>query len=252
MSRTQESSTGIKSPCTRWFKWNSDAKCISYYDKNVGEGTNVNVPLPFAFLVLDELTTIGGYKEETKGSKAVSYKSNEVKNLAKDILNVRANGVTIAEGLYKDIKPTLESNDCDFCKSVYIAYKDEEKVLQIGNILIKGASMGPWIEFCNAIVKENNANKFDPWNSYKEAIKIAKFTEEKKGKVDFTSPVFEKCPIAKETMAWADALDLILQDFFAQKKGDAPKSDVQQTNEFHAEVAEAGNHMKDNTDDLPF
>ena len=40
-------------PATKFIEWKSNDKCFNYYDKEAQK--NVEIPLPFKFLVLDEL-----------------------------------------------------------------------------------------------------------------------------------------------------------------------------------------------------
>ena len=126
----------INNPATKWFGWSGSTGTLSYYDKD--SKTNVEVKTPFAFLLLDTFTTIKGYN---KDAKAGIY-SNEVKDLSKEILNVRKGKEDLISGLYKDIKETVVAAGGKYAQSCYIAYKEENGELVIGNIMMEGSSFG--------------------------------------------------------------------------------------------------------------
>ena len=89
----------LSNPAVRWFEWNGEKGVIRFYDKDAK--TNVDVPLPFTFLLLDQLATVRGWHD----ASASGIYANEVRDTTKDTLVVKSfKGGTIAEGLYKDIK----------------------------------------------------------------------------------------------------------------------------------------------------
>jgi len=61
-NRTQVFAGGSKNPATKFLDWKSDQKGFSYYDKGLGK--NVEVPLPFKFVFLDELSTVKGWNDK--------------------------------------------------------------------------------------------------------------------------------------------------------------------------------------------
>jgi hypothetical protein len=190
---------GAKNPSTRWFEWNGEKGLVRYYDKDAK--ANVDVDLPFTFLLLDRLGGVGGW-HDASGS---GIYSNEVKDTRQDILIVKAfKGGTLAEGLYKDIKDRVNTLGGSFTANLYIAYKNGEG-LTIGSIKFKGAALGAWMEFEKASRSE----------LYKSAIKIENFTEGKKGRVVFRVPQFKAVPVSDETNRSAAALDKELQGFLS-------------------------------------
>lgn len=222
MSRSNPNTT-INSPCSRYFEWNSDTHQFKYYDKELDnpktkkKGMNVLINLPFTFIVLDQLTTIKGFNDEEKG-----IWSNEVRNLKTEPLTIRVKKGIVATGLYSE--ELLKNMDgAKYSKSVYIAYFDKApdgtNKLNIGNIQFNGASVGAWIELNKQYKKlEEEFIAISAWS----------FKAEKKGKVDFTVPVFKSVPVTEKTNLEATELDKVLQiyltDYF--KKGAAATEEV--------------------------
>ena len=107
-------STPQSNPSTKFIDWKSNDKWFSYYDKDKKE--NVQIPLPFKFLALDELHSVKGWNDATSSG----IYSNEVKFISKEILTVKPfKGNEIAKGLYKDIKDKVQSAGGHYVKSIY-------------------------------------------------------------------------------------------------------------------------------------
>lgn len=158
-------------PATKFFDWKSNDKCFSYYDKD--EAKNVLVPLPFKFLVLDELHAIKGWNDATSSG----IYSNEVKFISKEVMTVKPfKGNEIAKGLYKDIKEKVVSAGGHYVKSIYIMLEDGS----LANIQLKGSAVQKWGEFT-----QKTRNRLpDEW------VVVAKSVEGKKGAVKFHTPEF--------------------------------------------------------------
>jgi hypothetical protein len=213
----------VSNPATRFFEWNGEKGLVRYYDKDKKE--NVDVPLPFTFLLLDQLASVRGWHDPSSSG----IYSNEVKDTTKDVLVVKSfKGGTIAEGLYKDIKLTVNNAGGSYTANCYVAFKGASGALQLAAIRFKGAALGGWMEF----TKEHRADL------YKGAIKIDGFTEGKKGRVIFRVPTFKLVPVSDETNDEATSLDEDLQDFLAayltRNRRDAADS-----------AAEPGRHVDD-------
>jgi hypothetical protein len=189
----------LSNPSTRWFEWNGEAGLIRYYDKDKKE--NVDVPLPFTFLLLDQLGSVRGW-HDASGS---GIYSNEVKDTTKEPLVVKAfKGGTIAEGLYREIKDRCNTAGGSFNANCYLAFKDGDS-LEIGCLRFKGAALGAWMDFS----REHRGDL------YKIAIKIDDFTEGKKGRIVFRVPAFKALPVSDQTNADAEMLDEELQTFLS-------------------------------------
>lgn len=194
LSNPQERS---QNPSTRWFDWNGEKGSISYYDKEKKE--TIAVPLPFTFILLDELATVRGWDDMSKSG----IYSNEVKDTRTDILVVKAfKGGTIAEGIYRDIKDKVNSAGGSYSANCYIAFKNGDG-LKIGAIRFKGAALGAWMEF-----KKGNGRAM-----IEKAVSIEGSVEGKKGRVIFHVPKFSLMQISNETMSAAVDLDKELQEF---------------------------------------
>lgn len=192
MSRSVQ--TELRNPAVKFFQWSGDNGTINFYDKELKE--RVEVAAPFTFLVLDKLVTIAGYSDEDKSG----FWSNEIRNTTTDVLTVKTKAGVRKQGLYNDVKTLTGAK---FAQSVYIAFYDDNKVLQIGNFKFTGAAVSAWIEFCKGK------------NIYNGAITLAGPGEElTKGKTKYFAPVFEvKEKISEETEKKAIELDRQLQDY---------------------------------------
>jgi hypothetical protein len=187
-------------PATRWFEWNGEAGAVRYYDKAAKK--NIDVPLPFTFMLLDELATVRGWHEPSQSG----IYANEVRDTRQDVLIVKAfKGGTLAEGLYKDIKDRVNTVGAGFNANCYIAFKNGDERLSIGAIRFKGAALGAWMEF----------RKTHRSNLYEQAIEVHGYDEGKKGRVIFRVPKFRLKALSSETNAQAVALDKSLQAFLA-------------------------------------
>lgn len=178
----------------RWFSWSGDKGLFQEYNKE--EKKNYSVPLPFNFLVLDSLITVTGYNEPEK----VGYYSNEVRNI-KDKLTVRTKNGIEFEGEYAQVKEKLGAKGCDYCQSVYIMFFGPDKKPTLGNIKMKGAALGPWIE----LQKSNKVMEI--------GISVKSAKEEKKGKVVYQVPIFSPIKVSEASNQQAVELDKELQDY---------------------------------------
>jgi hypothetical protein len=186
-------------PSSRWFEWNGEHGKLRYYDKDLKQ--NVEVALPFTFILLDQLGCVRGWHDASQSG----IDSNEVRDTRQDVLVVKAfKGGVIAEGLYKDIKYQVNVAGGKFNTNCYIAYKNGEG-LKIGALQFKGAALRAWSEFAKAHRAE----------FYKKAITIHGTTEGQKGRVMFHVPALKTTDIAPATLASAVELDKTLQEWLA-------------------------------------
>jgi hypothetical protein len=188
----------VKNPSKRFYEWNGESACFKYYDKEKEE--KVEVPLPFTFMVLDQLSTVKGWNDASESG----IFSNEVRNLKKEVINVRAfKGGNIASGLYAEIKDRVKAEGGKFTSSVYIAVKNEDGKLEIANLQLSGAAVNAWMDFKKRVE-----------SIYSGAVTVKGFTEGKKGSVTFKMPEFKQVKITPETDAEAKVLDEKLQGYF--------------------------------------
>lgn len=201
MSLSNPNDRGTRNPAARWFEWNGETGTVRYYDKDAKQ--NVDIGTDFTFILLDQLATVRGWHD---ASRSGIY-ANEVKDVAQDVLIVRAFKVpgVMAEGRYKAIKDRIATLGGQFVANCYIAFKTPNG-LELGAIRFKGAALGPWIEF-------TKAHRDD---LLKQAVRIKGFTEGKKGRVVYRIPQFSLQPIHQDTLKQAVGLDMQLQAYLAE------------------------------------
>jgi hypothetical protein len=243
MSRSNPSTA--TSPAIRSFEWAAEKGELRYYDKEASE--NVTVKLPFAFLVLDEVSQVGGGVKVN--GKFDGYWSNAVKNLNTQIITVRSKAGTVAQGLYSELK---ERKGLHYVKGLYIAFYDENKELQIGYLKFKGSSLGAWFEFTKA-----------HRDLYKGAFTIKSKSDVVNGdKGDYYTPVFgHKADISEESDAAAKKLDETVQEYltayFAHKGEEAEATGTQEVavavgSRYDAQAPSGFNPSEPDDDDIPF
>ena len=163
--------TLTSNPSKKFIEWKSNDKGFSYYDKETKE--NVAIPLPFKFLVLDELHTIKGWNDASSSQ----INSNEVKFISRDEMVVKPfKGNEIAKGLYKDIKEKIKAAGGHYVKIVYCMLEDGS----IANLQLKGAACQSYGDF----TAKTRSRLTDEW------VVVDKAIDGKKGAVKYTTPGF--------------------------------------------------------------
>ncbi|HUD76037.1 MAG TPA: hypothetical protein VMQ76_13275 [Terracidiphilus sp.] len=199
MSRSNPTSDS-PNPCTRWHEWNGEKGHVKYYDKEKKE--NVDLALPFTFIVLDELAVIKGWHESSESG----ITSNEVRDVRKESMTVKAfKGGPLAEGFYTQIKDKVAAAGGHYVANLYVAFKSGD-ALALGSLQFKGAALGAWMDFRKAHRKD----------ILEQAIQITGFDEGKKGRVIFRTPKFKLLAIKEETNTQAVEIDKgVLQPYLA-------------------------------------
>jgi hypothetical protein len=170
-NRKQAFSQPQTNPATKFIDWKSNDKCFSFYDRETS--ANVQIPLPFKFLVLDELHTVKGWNDASSSQ----INSNEVKFISRDEMTVKPfKGNEIAKGLYKDIKEKIKAAGGHYVKSVYCMLEDGS----IANLQLKGAACQSYGDF----TAKTRSRLTDEW------VVVAKAIDGKKGAVKYTTPGF--------------------------------------------------------------
>ena len=195
----------LSNPATRWFEWNGEAGCLRYWDRE--KEKRVDVALPFTFLLIDELATVGGW-HQVSDSRIFA---NEVRDTTTEVLVVKAfqHKTTLAEGKYRNIAETVKAAGGGYVANCYVAYTalvpgDPAKTTYaLGSIKWKGAALGAWVDF-RKLVKDAR---------YTKAIRIEGFTEGKNGRVVFRVPSFVLAEVSAEADSAAKALDEDLQAY---------------------------------------
>lgn len=182
--RVNPGTESAPNPSKHFIQWKSKNAQFSYYDKETKE--DVMLKSPFSFIPLSICSTLKGYNHK----KEKTYISNEVKNLKTDVLTVTSydkdkKRKVEYQGLYEDIKENLDQN-IKFTVSLYAGIKGDDKKLKLVNLQLNGAGLHHWFDFT-----KNN----DIW---KNAVKVAKTTDERNGTVDYKAPVYEAMKISEE------------------------------------------------------
>lgn len=235
---------GIRNPATRWFEWagGNDGGFVRWYDKDAK--ANVNVPLPFVFLLLDELSTVKGWHDPSQSG----IFANEVRDTRQDVLVVRSfKGGELASGVYKSIKDRVTAQGGHYCASLYVAYKEGDG-LKIGNLCLKGAAASAWMEFKRSAPTRKDASGRTLRAYFIDAVKIAEFEQLKKGATVYRVPKFSLQQVSEESNKQAVALDGELQSFLADYLK-RPKAEVAKP---EADSQEPVKHADDFADDVPW
>jgi len=195
MSRSQPN-TNEPNPATKFYEWSGGNGGLHFYDKE--DKKQVEVALPFTFLLLDQLATVKGWHDPSESG----IYANEVRDTRSEPFVVKSfKGGIIAEGIYKQVKDKIKAEGGKFVTNLYIAYK--EGTLKLGSLQFKGAALQEWMEFV-----KNNKNAI-----YDKAIVVEGFKEGKKGSVSYKVPTFRLKEITPETNEEAKKVDEVLQAY---------------------------------------
>lgn len=218
-------------------EWDGSNGNLRYYDKQ----TKQNVPVDdgFTFLLLDQLATVKGWHDASDSG----IFSNEVRDTKSETLVVKAfkANAILAEGFYANIRDRVAAIGGNYVANCYVAFKDGGE-LKIGSVQFKGAALNAWVDFRNEHKNE----------VFSKAIQIKGFTEGKKGKITFRTPVFHVKDITPETNDAATELDRGLQSYLATyfKKPKASQAAGEATPEPEPEYRRSPEPEPE--DDIPF
>jgi hypothetical protein len=225
-NRRSAFATPQSNPATKFIEWKSNEKCFNYYDKEAQK--NVEIPLPFKFLVLDELHTIKGWNDASSSN----IYSNEVKFISKEVMTVKPfKGNEIAKGYYKDIKEKVVAAGGHYTKSIYVMLEDGS----LANISLKGSGVQKWGDF----TQKTRNRLVDEW------VTVAKAEDGKKGAVKFSTPSFSFAnSISDDEANMADEAFNILESYL---KTYLAKADIEVV--LNGDIANDFNDMQDADDD---
>lgn len=231
MSRSNQTEvSNVQHISTRWIEYSGDEGVFQYYDKEKKE--KVVIGSKIQFIYLDSTFCIAGYSK--KASSGVY--SNEVMSLD-DVLNVRffKDQNLSFSGKWSDVREQAASYGIKLHKNLYIAYKNDDGILSIGVIQLKGSAFAAWSDFISelgGLSKEQIAEyklseKKIPHRVTLAGIKrceevSVKCTQHgtgKNGKTVFRFPIFEESEISEETNKSAIELDRQLQEYLSSALG---------------------------------
>lgn len=167
----------LTNPAARFYTWKGSEGKLVWWDKE--NSKEVEVPLPFKFIPIDQLHTIAGYSDADESG----FWSNEVKDLRHDLTVKTKRGIKFV-GPYRNPQNgdvqigSGATKGARYAKSIYIAHKIGDD-WALGNIKAVGVSNGAWIDFD----RENHAEG--------KIVAITGSTEGHKGTTDFFVPTFK-------------------------------------------------------------
>lgn len=235
MSR-KEKLTTQENPAVRTLTWKSDKATMVYYDKELKENVEINLPFKFAVLEKDYVS-FNGYSE----SLNEGIWSNEVKN-KEDVVTVKA-GKNILKQFkkeeWKDVKDDPDLKGCNYTQILYIAAQldgdDEEKIYRI---MLNKASFGGGITTDKKTGKEHEGQENDGWirfinklskgkpNAiYDNYILITGSKTKKNGAVTYTLAEFDSEPIPESQIEKYDEMTSVVEEYF-EYYNNKPKEDI--------------------------
>lgn len=168
-------SSRIKSPVKRYIKFGGESGVFSYWD---GE-KNVTMD-KLDMVVLDVRSSVSGWSD----SIGARIFSNYFRSVS-DVVNVRAGDKDILSGAYSEKKGDIENAGGKFQSNVFALVDiDGEWVPSV--LQLTGSGLGSWIKF----VDENKM-----FSIYKSLVSVTCGDKQKKGRVEFFSPVFTLEPL---------------------------------------------------------
>jgi hypothetical protein len=215
--RTLNASEGKSSnPAKRFLNWKSNDKKFAYYDKELKQ--NIEVELPFKFQFLEHFSTIKGWNDAT----STGIYSNEIMFTSKEELTVKTfGGLELAKGIYKDIRSKVRDAGGKYHRSVYCLDANGEII----NVQMKGAVVSAYSVFMDGDKKLNiKGNKHLIENNW---IVVNKFQELKKGATKYSVPVFEiGDAFTSEEFELANEKYKEIENYFDTYKGSTDVNDI--------------------------
>lgn len=189
----------VSSPIKRYYTWSGAEGTLKYYDTTTKEN-NLHKG-PFKFILIDDFSLVAGYSAKVEQG----FRSNEVKKTQSEELIVRWNGGRIlVQGLYTDIKSTVEDNGGTYLKSLYGVTEIDGK-LELINLQFKKSAMTSWINF----------DKSSKMTKEGLEISIGKSNPLKKGTVTYYTPIFRANNPTEADLLTATEKDIELQSYIS-------------------------------------
>lgn len=236
--RKAEFVASSEKPAAKYLEWASEQGKFKYYDKAKGENVLIDIP---RFMVLMQFHTVKGWQDSSQSS----IYSNEVKQIGTQEIEVKSfKGGLIAKGIYKEIKDRIVQAGGHYVKSVYIMIEGGE----VWNLQLKGAVVQEWGEVFNKC----QTRFADEW------ITLDKVDKRKKGRVEYTVPVFKFDGVNSDSDAKAAdaAYDVLTDRLKIRDEERVAEKPAARPIELHGDIAQ---DMHDQMiqaefedDDLPF
>ncbi len=254
MGRSNRKSS--KSPIQHYFGWVGFEGSLSFYDKEKKE--KVMFPNMNFILLEDDMSSLGGFSDQHNSG----IRSNEVRNLQEEEMDVYIGNKKVATGLYADLKNTVHG--AKFVKPLYIALLKKDGTMEYAKLELRGAAFSAWLNFLGGKEEYIKGGKIDP---YAEGLGIrvaGKSKMKKKGKTEYYEPAFELIEINPEQSDEALKMDEVVQEFLDkapaastnsnssnETSDDDPTDSGDDTPHVDFEEPEALQHSQD-VNDLPF
>jgi len=211
-------------PAKKFYKWESENKTFSFYQKGETkeDSKNVLIDLPLRFVTLGRpLFCVKGFNEKLK----LGLFSNEVRSV-KDEMTVRyfdKKQPIIAKGVWADVKEKADVVGGKYHLSIY-GYDLENK--EIINIDVKGNGIGEW----GNLFKKCSNRLAD------EIVIVKGYKDGKTGAVKYTYPTFEleRAVSDDELEEVIDALDVLKKfhtEYFKDKGAEPVVTEIEVVDE---------------------
>lgn len=174
MSRTSKPSSvnRVPSPVRYFLRYSGQTGTFSYWDRDkqvqVDLGTSIDI------VMLDTRSAVSGWCED-EAHKGRIY-SNRVKASSKEVLNVRCGKVTLATGLWSEIKDKVKASGGKFCTEIF-ALANINGNWEPVQLDLTGGALGDWMT-----VLDNAGGKYALYNS---VLTVGKGEQKKKGSVKY-------------------------------------------------------------------
>ena len=197
MNIPNRKSSGATNPVELYIEWSGSKGIFQTWNKETKK--NEEIKMPFSFLFLAEMACITGFND----SEQSGYYSNEVSPYSlrtdKFIVKLQRNGHVVAEGLYRDIKGSV--NGGKYTKSIYALAKIDGEY-KIVNIKLSGSGFGNLGE-----IKDKT----------KGALSVGETQEGKKGATKYFSPVFKLIEVSDDAESIAMEATEKVMDYLKSK-----------------------------------
>lgn len=244
MARQNPDGDRLSNPAQLFLEWSGSKGCFIYYDKEAK--ANVELKLPFTFIVLDTLHTLKGYNEKEE----IGYYSNEVKDMRVQTFKVKSKNGPEYTGLYNTFSEAFKNKGGKYGQSVYVAIKKDNELV-IANIFMSGSALaggatkadkkvevGGWMDFAQKHRSE----------LYTKAVLVKNYTDCIKGKNEYYVPNFTLVDVTPETDAIAEVLQ---KEVMAYVKEYLKNTQSEQSEEELAQRVEKANESVYATKDEP-
>lgn len=220
MSRTRKRG-GASSPVKKYITFSGSTGTFKYWDKEKKDNVELS---ELEVIVLDTRASVTGFNEGLGAGVSSNLVADTTKEELKVVSYTNGKPVTLAEGVYQDIKASLSSFGGKFTQNV-ICLADVGDGVEIVNLQLSGVALGSWIEFAAS-------HPNDAYYDYKITISKGALSVRSKGETVPVTPEQEaaldaklkKNPRAKQPI-WFYVLDFNIEDLTEEESELAVQED---------------------------